>query len=115
MPLAATGELVAHAAGTRSAVAHIEAGPAGSLTVPEPAGVSHNQLIRLFRAATGDTSVGCVRGRGLDRARHLLCASTPSVPAVAASVGILGLHAFDAACRRELGAALRALRAAATA
>ncbi|MEU1299732.1 hypothetical protein [Streptomyces shenzhenensis] len=72
------------------------------------AGVSHNRLTRLFRAATGDTAVGCVRRRGLGRARHLLCVSTPSV-------GIPGPHAFGTVCRRELRASSRALRAAATA
>ncbi|MEU6606990.1 AraC family transcriptional regulator [Streptomyces shenzhenensis] len=57
-------------------------------TADRAVGVSHNQLTRLFRAATG---VGCVRRRGLDRARHLLCASTPSV-------GVPGPQALGQAC-----------------
>lgn len=78
--------------------------------VAQAAGVSHNHLTRLFKAATGDTVVGYIRRRRLDRARHLLRASTLSIPAVAASVGIPDLQAFNKACRRELGASPRALR-----
>lgn len=99
------------------ALAHIEAELAGPLTVPgvaRAAGVSHNHLTRLFRAATGDTVVGYIRRRRLDRAHHLLRASTLSIPAVAASVGIPDLQAFNKACRRELGGSPRALRAEVT-
>ncbi|MER5914952.1 helix-turn-helix transcriptional regulator [Streptomyces sp. NPDC001982] len=100
-----------------AALTHIEAQLAGPLTVPDvarAAGVSHNHLTRLLRAATGDTVVGYIRRRRLDRAHHLLRASTLSIPAVAASVGIPDLQAFNKACRRELGASPRALRAEAT-
>ncbi|GGJ07325.1 helix-turn-helix domain-containing protein [Streptomyces brasiliensis] len=101
-----------------AALAHIEAHLAGPLTVPDvarAAGVSHNHLTRLFRAATGDTVVTHIRRRRLDRARHLLHATTLSIPAVAASVGIPDLQAFNKACRRELGVSPRALHADATA
>ncbi|MEZ0070179.1 AraC family transcriptional regulator [Streptacidiphilus sp. MAP12-20] len=97
-----------------AAVAHIEASLAGPLSVPriaEAAGVSHNHLTRLFRARTGDTVVAYIRRRRLQRARHLLCESTLSIPAVAASVGIADLQAFNKACRRELGCSPRAVRA----
>jgi transcriptional regulator GlxA family with amidase domain len=47
------------------------------------------------------------------RARHLLTATTMSIPAVAASVGINDLQAFNKACRRELGASPRVVRAGA--
>ncbi|SEC42628.1 Helix-turn-helix domain-containing protein [Streptomyces sp. 2231.1] len=97
-----------------AAVAPVEAHLAEPLTVPEiarAAGVSHNHLIRLFRAATGDTVVAYVRHRRLDRAHHLLRAATLSIPAIAASVGIRDLQSFNKACRRELGASPRALRA----
>lgn len=96
-----------------AAIAYIEGRLAAPLTVPavaQAAGVSHNHLTRLFKAATGDTVVGYVRRRRLDRAHHLLRASTLSIPAVAASVGIPDLQAFNKACRRELGASPRALR-----
>ncbi|MFI6405933.1 helix-turn-helix domain-containing protein [Streptomyces sp. NPDC050548] len=96
------------------AVAHIEAQLAAPLTVPEvarAAGVSHNHLIRLFRAEIGSTVVAYIRHRRLEHARHLLRESTLSVPAIAAAVGIGDLQAFNKACRRELGASPRAVRA----
>ncbi|MFI6154774.1 helix-turn-helix domain-containing protein [Kitasatospora sp. NPDC051170] len=96
------------------ATALIEARLAEPLTVPEIAravGVSHNHLTRLFRAATGETVVGYIRARRMERARHFLRATTLSVPAIAASVGIPDLHAFNKTCRRELGASPRAVRA----
>ncbi|MGW9134239.1 helix-turn-helix transcriptional regulator [Streptomyces sp. NPDC055681] len=97
-----------------AAVAHVEAHLAGPLSVPEvaeAAGVSHNHLIRLFRAETGGTVVAYIRRRRMEQARHLLRESTLSIPAVAASVGIGDLQAFNKACRRELGASPRAIRA----
>ncbi|MFG2028625.1 helix-turn-helix domain-containing protein [Streptomyces sp. NPDC048825] len=96
-----------------AAIAYIEANLAAPLTVPavaRAAGVSHNHLTRLFRTQTGGTVVAYIRRRRLDRAHHLLRASTLSIPAVAASVGIPDLQAFNKACRRELGASPRALR-----
>ncbi|MFD9113280.1 AraC family transcriptional regulator [Streptomyces bottropensis] len=98
-----------------AAIAHIEAHLAAPLTIPEvarAAGVSHNHLTRLFRAETGGTVVAYIRRRRLERAHHLLRATTLSIPAVAASVGIPDLQAFNKACRRELGASPRALRGA---
>lgn len=97
-----------------AARALIEARLTGPLTVPEIAkavGVSHNHLTRLFRAATGETVVGYIRARRMERARHFLRATTLSIPAVAASVGIPDLQAFNKTCRRELGASPRGIRA----
>ncbi|MGN9909729.1 helix-turn-helix domain-containing protein [Phytohabitans sp. LJ34] len=97
-----------------AAVAHIESHLAAPLTVPAVAravGVSHNHLTRLFRAETGHTVVGYIRRRRLEHARHMLRESTLSIPAIAASVGIPDLQAFNKACRRELGASPRAVRA----
>ncbi|GIG66906.1 AraC family transcriptional regulator [Phytomonospora endophytica] len=96
-----------------AAMAHIESGLAGTLEVPRiaaAAGVSHNHLTRLFRAETGDTVVAYIRRRRMHRARHLLRESTLPIPTVAAAVGIPDLQAFNKVCRRELGAAPRALR-----
>ncbi|MEV6285511.1 AraC family transcriptional regulator [Kribbella sp. NPDC051770] len=95
------------------AVAFIEANLARPLTVPElarEARVSHNHLTRLFHAETGLTVIAYLRRRRLTRARHLLVASTLSIPAVAASVGIPDLQAFNKACHRELGGSPRAVR-----
>ena len=101
-----------------AAVAHVEANLAGPLSVPEvaaAAGVSHNHLTRLSHAETGHTVVAYVRRRRLERARHLLRESTLPIPAVAAAVGFHDLQAFNKACRRELGASPRAVRAGAPA
>lgn len=98
-----------------AAVALIEARLAEPLTVPEIArtvGLSHNHLTRLFRASTGRTVVGHIRARRMERARHFLRATTLSIPAVASSVGIPDLQAFNKACRRELGVSPRGIRAA---
>ncbi|MEU8890521.1 AraC family transcriptional regulator [Streptomyces sp. NPDC048442] len=97
-----------------AAVALIEARLAEPLAVPDiakAAGVSHNHLTRLFGTALGDTVVGYVRTRRMERAQHLLRASTLSISRVAAVVGIPDLQAFNKACRRELGACPRTIRA----
>lgn len=101
-----------HAA-VATALAYVESHLAGPIAVPElarAAGVSHNHLTRLFRAETGTTVVGYVRARRMARARHLLTSSTLPIAAVAASVGIPDLQAFNKTCRRELGASPRTLR-----
>ncbi|WP_222854086.1 AraC family transcriptional regulator [Fodinicola acaciae] len=95
------------------AMALIEARLVGHLTVAGLArtiGISHNHLTRLFRAETGQTVVAYVRRRRLERARHLLRETTMSIPAIAASVGIADLQAFNKACRREFGTSPRSLR-----
>ncbi|MEU4799680.1 AraC family transcriptional regulator [Streptomyces sp. NPDC023327] len=97
-----------------TAVALIEARLAEPLSVPDiakAAGVSHNHLTRLFGTALGDTVVGYIRTRRMERAQHLLRASTLSISRVAAAVGIPDLQAFNKACRRELGACPRTVRA----
>ncbi|MFB6721736.1 helix-turn-helix domain-containing protein [Kribbella sp. NPDC056345] len=96
-----------------AATAHIEANLGRPLTVAGVArvvGVSHNHLTRLFQAETGSTVIAYIRHRRMARARHLLAASTLSIPAIAASVGIPDLQAFNKACHRELGASPRAIR-----
>jgi transcriptional regulator GlxA family with amidase domain len=97
----------------RAAMAHIEEHLAGPLDVPgiaRAAGVSHTHLTRLFREDTGHTVVGYVRRRRMERARHLLIASTLAIPAIAATVGIPDFQAFNKTCRKELGASPRAVR-----
>ncbi|HEX8864634.1 MAG TPA: helix-turn-helix transcriptional regulator, partial [Lentzea sp.] len=95
------------------AAAHIEthlAMPLSVADIAKVAGVSHNHLTRLFRARTGTTVVAYLRRRRMERARHLLTASTLSVTAIAAAVGIPDLQAFNKVCRRELGVSPRTLR-----
>jgi len=99
----------------RTALAHIEENLAAPLSVPAIAaiaGVSHSHLTRLFRDGTGRTVVGHIRRRRMERAKHLLVASTLAIPAIAATVGIPDLQAFNKICRKELGASPRAVRAA---
>ena len=74
------------------------------------AGVSHNQLTRLFQQHVGDTVVGYIASRRMARALHLLQASTLSITAIATTVGIPDLQAFNKACRKAFGASPRALR-----
>lgn len=94
-------------------VRHIEAHLAEPLVVAElarDAGVSHNHLTRLFREHVGETVVGYIAARRMARAFHLLRASTMSVTAIAAAVGIPDLQAFNKACRKTLGVSPRAVR-----
>lgn len=96
-----------------AAVTHIESHLADPLAVPavaRAAGISHNHLTRLFRAETGSTVVAYIRRRRLERARHLLRESTLSIAAIAATVGVPDLQAFNKACHRELGGSPRAVR-----
>lgn len=96
-----------------AATEYIERSLATPLTVPgiaAAAGVSPGHLTRLFRAGTGDTVVAWIRRRRMERARHLLQSSTLAITAVAATVGIPDLQAFNKACRRELGASPREVR-----
>ena len=96
-----------------TALAYIDGRLPRPISVPDiadAAGVSHNHLTRLFRAETGTTVVAHIRRRRMERAAHLLRESTLSIPAVAASVGIPDLQAFNKACRREFGKSPRALR-----
>ncbi|MFF7339779.1 helix-turn-helix domain-containing protein [Streptomyces sp. NPDC008163] len=97
----------------RTAMAHIEEHLAEPLGVPDiarVAGISHTHLTRLFRQDTELTVVGYIRHRRMARARHLLTASTLAIPAIAATVGIPDLQAFNKTCRKELGASPRAVR-----
>ncbi|MFF3115493.1 helix-turn-helix domain-containing protein [Kitasatospora sp. NPDC057904] len=115
-PPRTTGVPATHPA-VATALATIEARLAEPLSVAEiakAAGVSHNHLTRLFRAATGNTVVGHLRARRLERARHFLQATTLSIPAIASSVGIPDLQAFNKACRRDLGASPRGIRSGLT-
>ena len=75
-------------------------------------GLSHNHLIRLFRAHLGATISGYIRRRRVERARHLLVHSTLPIKVIAAQVGIPDLHLFNKTVRRELGRSPRQIRAA---
>ena len=82
--------------------------PGGSFLV---VGISHNHLTRLFRSQTGGTVIGHLRARRMARAAHLLRESTMSIRAIAASVGIPDLQAFNKSCRASAGLSPRQIRA----
>ncbi|MET0693757.1 MAG: AraC family transcriptional regulator [Propionibacteriaceae bacterium] len=96
------------------AITYLEANLARPVTVPEVAahlGISHNHLTRLFQAELDSSVVGYLRTARMALASHLLRDSTMSIAAVATTVGIRDLQAFNKACRRVLGASPREVRA----
>lgn len=76
------------------------------------AGVSANQLLRLFRAELGTSTVGYIRSSRVRRAEHLLRSSELPISEIAAEVGIPDLHFFNKTMRAVTGLAPRALRRA---
>ncbi len=106
---------VSAAAGYVSAtMSCIESRLADALTVAEIAevvGISANHLTRVFTAQTGETVVGYLRRRRVEHARRLLVGSTMSISAIAATVGIPDLQAFNKTCRAVTGRSPRQLRA----
>lgn len=73
--------------------------------------VSHSHLTRLFRATLGDTVVGTIQSRRVERARHLLRFTTLPVKEVATLVGLPDLQQFNKTIRKRLGVAPSRLRA----
>lgn len=74
-------------------------------------GISHNQLTRLFREATGLTPLAYLRARRVEQATYLLTRSTRPIKSIAAEVGIPDLQAFNKVIRSATGRSPRALRA----
>lgn len=96
-----------------AAMSFIESRLPEPLSVPEVAdavGVSTNHLARVFGSEAGETVVGYIRRRRIDHARRLLAASTMSISAIAASVGMPDLQSFNKACRAVTGQSPRQLR-----
>lgn len=94
-------------------MSYVESHLAGTVTVPAVAaavGVSPDHLTRVFTRATGLTVVGYLRRRRVEHAVHLLTRSTMSISAVAATVGIPDLQAFNKTCRAVTGRSPRRLR-----
>lgn len=88
------------------AVAFIEAHlslPIGATEVARAACVSHNHLCRLFREHLGESVMGAIRRRRVERARHLLLHTTLSIKEIAAQVGIDDLQRFNKTMRLETG------------
>jgi AraC family transcriptional regulator len=66
-------------------------------------GISHNQLTRLFHATVGDTVIGYIRGRRVQRAQHLLEHTTLPIKTIAAQVGIEDTRHFYKVVHAILG------------
>ena len=97
----------------RQVLQTIEASLAKPLSVAHLANaceLSHNQLTHLFRAQVGDTVVGYIVRRRLERASHLLTRSTMPIKAVAAQVGIPDLQQFNKTVRHATGLSPRQVR-----
>jgi len=73
-------------------------------------GLSHNQLIRRFRAELGMTPGAYLRQRRAEQARYLLTETTMPIQAVAAEVGVADLQQFNKLIRRVFGRSPTALR-----
>ena len=74
------------------------------------AGLSHNHLTRLFRAAVAQTVKGYILERRMTKARHLLQKSSTPIKSLAFDAGFADLHAFNKAVRRRFGCSPRDLR-----
>ncbi len=77
------------------------------------ADLSHSHLTRLFRAEVGQTVIGYLQSRRVERARHLLAYSTLPPKTIAVQVGLPDLQAFNKTIRRALSQSPRAFREAA--
>lgn len=96
-----------------AALTVIEAGLTDRLSVTGIArsvGISADHLTRVFSAQTGQTVIGYVRRRRVQHAERLLRHTTMSVSAIAATVGIPDLQAFNKTCRAVSGRSPRQLR-----
>lgn len=97
----------------RAAIAHLEAHLGEPLRVTEAAtaaGISHNQLIRLFRARLGTTPLAWLQRRRADTAAYLIHATDRSLGSIAAEVGLPDRQHFNKVIRRCLGCAPSRLR-----
>lgn len=95
------------------AISFIERRLGGSVSVAAVAahvGVSHNQLIRLFRRQLGMTVVAYVRKRRVDRAAHLLRATDLPLAEVGRRVGIADPSTFARLVREVSGRNPRHIR-----
>ncbi len=77
----------------------------------QEAGVAPGYLTRLFQEAYGESVVGHIRRRRMERASDLLLRSSLPVKMVAASVGFSDLQQFNKAVRAHFGVGPRELRA----
>jgi len=105
-------ESAIHPAAKRAAEI-IERNLVKALTVSDLAqdvGVSYSYLARLFHDAYGESVVGFIRKRRIERAVHLIERTTLPIKTIAASVGMPDLQYFNKTMRSELGASPREIR-----
>lgn len=79
--------------------------------VAEHAGVSHNQLIRLFRAEHGVSPLEYIRHRRQHAACRMILETEMPIKEVAAAVGIVDLGQFNRLVQAAAGMSPRRLRA----
>lgn len=99
----------------RAALAHLEGNLGAPLRVAEAAeaaGISHNQLIRLFRARLGTTPLAWLQRRRADTAAYLIRVTDRPLGSIAAEVGLPDRQHFNKVIRRCLGCAPSQLRTA---
>lgn len=77
--------------------------PLSVRALADEVGVSHNHLTRLFHLAVGDTVIGYIRARRVQRARHLLEHTTLPIKTIAAQVGVEDPRLFYKLIRAHLG------------
>jgi len=103
-----TGEVASHLypAAVAQAIEIIELRLGESLSVKdlaEEVGISHNQLTRLFRKALGETVIGHIRKRRVQRAKHFLEHTTLPIKTIAEQVGMEDPKFFYKLIREHLG------------
>ncbi len=100
-------------AAVRRAQAHIARHLAGSMQVEDvvqAAGISHNHLLRCFRACHGMGIAAYIRTRRMVMAEELLRQSDLPIAVIAAEVGIPDRQHFNKTVRRHFGCPPSALR-----
>jgi AraC family transcriptional regulator len=75
-------------------------------------GLSRRQLVRAFRAETGQTIGGYIQASVIARAKRLLQDTNAPVSEIAAEVGFTNPAAFSTAFRRACGSSPRDYRMA---
>jgi len=76
----------------------------------EEVGLSHNHLIRLFRATHGVTIQGYIRARRAERARYLLTHTSRPIKAIAHAVGMADVQTLNKTLRKVYGKSPSAIR-----
>ena len=72
--------------------------------------VSSRHLTRLFQASIGDTVIGTIQKKRMQRAEYLLQNTTISIKEIASLVGFTDLHHFNKSAKKHFGVAAGAIR-----